>query len=71
MKKGLENLSCEEKLRSGAAQPGGEEAQEGLINVYKFPKGTCKEPSARTAGIEHKLGHGRFHLTVRKHFFTV
>jgi len=34
MMKGLENLSCEEKLRAGAAQPGGEEAQEGLINVY-------------------------------------
>lgn len=41
---GLEHLSCEERLRSGAVQPREEAAQRHLIGVDKYWKGKCKEP---------------------------
>lgn len=51
-----------------------------LFNVYKHPKGGCKEDgarvfsvvhSARIRGSEHKLEHERFPLDIRKHFCAV
>ena len=50
----------------------------GLINVYKYLEGGCKEdgaglfsvvPSARTRGKGHKLKHRRVPLNTRKHFY--
>jgi len=37
--RGLEHLSCEERLRDMGLQPGEETAQGNLINVYKYLKG--------------------------------
>ncbi|KAK4822862.1 hypothetical protein QYF61_020713 [Mycteria americana] len=51
-----------------------------LINMYKHLTGDNEEksarlfsvvPSDRTRGNEHRLTHMKFHLNVRKHFFTV
>ncbi|KAJ7421926.1 hypothetical protein BTVI_16050 [Pitangus sulphuratus] len=51
-----------------------------LINGYKYLKGGCQEegtrlilavPSSRTRGNGQKLMHRKFHLNMRKNFFTV
>jgi len=80
MMKGLEYLSCEERLRAGTVQPGEEKDQGNLVNVHKYLKGGCKEDGARlfsvvprdtTRGNGHKPKHKRFPLNIRKQFFTV
>lgn len=65
--------------RSGTIQPGGE-GSEGLINVYKYMAGGCKEhraklfsamSCARARGNGNKLEWRRLPLKIRKHFCLV
>lgn len=54
--------------------------REYLINVWKYLKGVCQEngsrlslvvPRTETKGNRHKLMHMKFHLHMRRNFFTV
>ncbi|KAJ7396463.1 hypothetical protein BTVI_145367 [Pitangus sulphuratus] len=81
MIKGLEHLSYKDRLRElDLFSLKKRQLREDLINAYKYLKGRCQEdaarlfsmaPSNRTRGKRQKLIHSKFHLNMRKNFFTM
>ncbi|KAK4832687.1 hypothetical protein QYF61_025148 [Mycteria americana] len=71
--KGLEHLTRGEAERAGILQSGEEKAQGDLNDVHKYLIARNEEevPSDRTRDSEHKLKNRKFHLNMRKYFFTV
>jgi len=81
MRRGLEHLSCEERLRElGLFSLEKRRPRGDLRNVYKYLQGGCQEDGARlffsgaqrqNKGQWHKLKQRKFQLNTRKNFFPL
>jgi len=81
MIRGLEYLSCEERLRElGLFSRKKRRLRGDPVNAYKYLKGGCQEDEARdflvvpsysTRGNGHKLKHRNFRLNMMKNFFPL
>jgi len=81
MMRGLEHLSHEERLRElGLFSLNKRRLRGDLMNASKRLKGRCQEdgarlfsvvPSHKARGKGHKLKQRKFHLNMRKNFFTL